>query len=468
MVVKQKTKWECSDCGYQAIKWNGQCPQCKEWNTLKETVVVSEKTFRFEAQASLTCNTPISIKNAATKETARILTEIQEFDRLLGGGIVPGSLSLVGGDPGIGKSTLMLQVANALAKQGLVVLYVCGEESVEQTSMRAKRLGVDQDNLLLLNETNYSLIKKQVDIINPDILIIDSIQIVYKSEITSAPGSVSQVRETASEFMHMAKGKGIAIILIGHVTKSGEIAGPRVLEHLVDTVLYFEGDKQHSFRMVRVVKNRFGATDEIAVFQMLSGGLKQVPNPSSIFLESRSRKIAGSVIIPTLEGTRPILIEAQALVTETAYSAPSRRCTGLDQNRLALLLAVLEKRMTYQLFRCDVFVSVAGGMKIIEPAIDLGLLMAIASSFSDRMIHPETIIIGEVGLGGEIRGVSRIESRLKEAVHMGFKYGVIPKSNLKGALEEFKGKIQLIGVEFVEEAVHALIPTKKNEKAKES
>ncbi|MEI8125727.1 MAG: DNA repair protein RadA, partial [Parachlamydiaceae bacterium] len=341
--------------------------------------------------------------------------------------------------------------------QGLTVLYVCGEESIEQTTMRAKRLGIDSDLLFLLNETNFAYIKAQIEQVKPDAIVVDSIQIVYKSEISSAPGSVSQVREAASEFMHIAKGQGISTFLIGHVTKSGEIAGPRVLEHLVDTVLYFEGEKQHDYRMIRVVKNRFGPTDEIAIFQMQSKGLVEVSNPSQIFLEERMKGVIGSVIIPTIEGSRPILIEAQALVTETVFPTPSRRCTGIDQNRLALLLAVLEKRMRYQLFRCDVFVSIAGGMRVLEPAIDLGVLVAIASSLRNKQIDPETTVVGEVGLGGELRSVPRLESRIKEAIHMGFKQCVLPKRNLKGISDELRQKINLRGVDVVDEAVNILI-----------
>lgn len=456
MVTKQKSVWYCSECGHQQFKWVGQCPQCSQWNTLHEELVLPSSSRRFEAQPIATSK-PLRLKEIATNDTPRIATGIQEFDRLVGGGIVPGSLSLVGGDPGIGKSTLMLQLSQSFAKKGLVVLYVCGEESVEQTSMRAKRLGVDNDNLFLLNETNFTFIKAQIDQINPDVVIVDSIQIVYKSEITSAPGSVSQVRETTTEFMHLAKGRGIAIFLIGHVTKSGEIAGPRVLEHLVDTVLYFEGDKQHQYRLIRVVKNRFGPTDEIAVFHMHARGLIEVPNPSQIFLEERMKDSVGSVIIPTLEGTRPILIEVQALVTDTIFATPSRRSAGLDQNRLALLLAVLEKRMGYQLHRCDVFVSIAGGMRILEPGIDLGVLIAIASSLRNRMIDPETTVVGEVGLGGELRSVARIESRIKEAIHMGFSRCIVPKRNVKGIAEDLQQKIAIYGVEFVDQAVDHLI-----------
>jgi len=456
MVVKQKTVWYCSNCGHKQVKWAGQCTQCSSWNTFAEEVEITGVTRRFEAQ-SVAPSRPVKLKEISQVDTPRIKTFIEEYDRLIGGGQVPGSYTLVGGDPGIGKSTLMLQLAFAFAKQGLIVLYVCGEESVEQTSLRANRLGVDSDNLYLLSETNFTHIKTQVDHINPDILIVDSIQIVYKSEISSAPGSVSQVRDTASEFMHIAKGKGITTFIIGHVTKSGEIAGPRVLEHLVDTVLYFEGDKQHQYRMIRVVKNRFGPTDEIAVFQMMTRGLVEVPNPSQVFLEERRKELIGSVIVPTLEGSRPILIETQALVTDTFFSAPSRRCTGLDQNRLALLLAVLEKRMGYQLHKCDVFVSIAGGMRIMEPGLDLGVLIAVASSMRNRRIDPETLVVGEVGLGGEVRSVMRMESRLKEAVHMGFRRCVMPKRNLKGLSEEIRTKITIVGIDLVEEAVEALI-----------
>lgn len=456
MATKQKSVWYCGECGHKQAKWGGQCPQCEKWNTLHEELEIPSSARRFDAQ-SLTSSKPLRLSEVSLTETPRIRTHMREFDQLIGGGIVPGSLTLVGGDPGIGKSTLMLQLANSLVKQGLVVLYICGEESVDQTTMRAKRLGIDSENLYLLNETNFAGIKSQIEQLDPDVVIVDSIQIIYKSEITSAPGSVSQVREAATEFMYLSKGRGIAIFLIGHVTKAGEIAGPRVLEHLVDTVLYFEGEKQHDYRMIRVVKNRFGPTDEIAVFQMQTKGLVEIDNPSQIFLEERMKGIVGSVIIPAIEGSRPFLIETQALVTETVFPTPSRRCTGLDQNRLALLLAVLEKRMGYQLFRCDVFVSIAGGMRILEPAIDLGVLIAIASSLRNRRIDPETTVVGEVGLGGELRSVSRLESRIKEAIHMGFKRCVIPKRNLKGLSPDLHNKITIRGVEIVDEAVDILI-----------
>lgn len=438
------------------MKWCGQCPACGKWNSLQEEVELATKP-RFEATKATLVNRPMRITEVSLEQRPRYHTSIQEFDRLVGGGIVPGSLTLVGGDPGIGKSTLMMQLASSFAANSHTVLYISGEESIEQTTLRALRLGINEDNLFILSETNFSLIKAQIDAIKPTVLIVDSIQIIYKSEITSAPGSVSQVREVTTEFMHLAKGNNIATFLIGHVTKSGEIAGPKVLEHLVDTVLYFEGDKQHCYRLIRVVKNRFGATDEIAVFQMQGTGLKEVNNPSEIFLEERKKGIIGSVIIPTLEGSRPILIEVQALVTETVFPSPSRRATGLDQNRMALLLAVLEKRLGYPLYKSDIFVSIAGGLKILEPAIDLGVLIATASSLRNRAIDAETVVVGEVGLGGEIRSVPRIESRIKEAIHMGFQRCIIPKRNLKGVSVDLKSKIALKGVDMVEEAVEALI-----------
>ncbi len=452
-MTKQKTVWACSECGHSQPKWSGQCKECNQWNTFHEEQDFSHEKSRFLAQP-LTAAKPQRVDEVVIEENIRVKTGMKEMDRLLGNGIVQGCFTLVGGDPGIGKSTLLLQISHLIAKQGLLVLYVCGEESTAQTSLRARRLGISSENLLLLSETNYSHIKRHIDELSPDFVIIDSIQIIYKSEITSAPGSVTQVRETATELMHLAKGRAISIFLIGHVTKSGEIAGPRVLEHLVDTVLYFEGDLQHNFRLLRVVKNRFGSTDEIAVFQMGEGGLKEVENPSQIFLEERMKGNPGSVIIPTVEGSRPILVEVQALVTNTAYSTPTRRSIGLDSNRLGLLLAVMEKKIGYQLHNKDVFVSVAGGLKIVEPAIDLGVILAVSSSLMNRMIDPETVVLGEVGLGGEIRSVSRIEGRLKEAAHMGFKKALIPKKNLGGLTEI---PLEIIGMERVEDAIHATI-----------
>lgn len=456
MATKSKSVWYCSDCGHKQTKWSGQCPQCSEWNTFHEEVEVTGGKQKFQSQP-VERSRPVRLKDISGKEIPRVQTQVKEFDKLIGGGLVRGALMLVGGDPGIGKSTLLLQLARALSRQGLVVLYVCGEESVEQTSMRAERLGIDTDNLLLLNETSFSHIKAHIDQIKPDAMIIDSIQMIYKDDLASAPGSVSQVREAASEFMHLAKGNNIITFLIGHVTKSGEIAGPRVLEHMVDTVLYFEGDKQQNYRMIRVVKNRFGPTDEIAVFEMQTRGLAEVANPSQIFLEERVGDVIGSCIIPTIEGSRAILVETQALVTKTYYPAPSRRCSGLDQNRLALLLAVLEKRMGYPLHQQDVFVSIAGGIRVTEPGIDLGVLIAVASSLRNCRVDPFTVVIGEVGLGGEVRSVARLESRLKEAVNMGFKRCIIPMRNVKGVSKEIKEAISIKGVNMVDEAVNAII-----------
>ncbi|MBY0530068.1 MAG: DNA repair protein RadA [Rhabdochlamydiaceae bacterium] len=455
-MAKQKVVWSCLECGHRQAKWTGSCTICQKWNTFSEDVEIEDKLKRFDATGKPSAK-PMRIKEVTANEFRRISTRMTEFDRLLGGGIVSGSLTLIGGDPGIGKSTLMLQLAQNLAQQGLIVLYICGEESVEQTSLRANRLKIGDDRLYLLSETLFSNIKLQIDQIKPDILIVDSIQIVYKSELPSSPGSVSQVRELATEFMHLAKGLGIATFLIGHVTKSGEIAGPRVLEHLVDTVLDFEGDRQHGYRLLRSTKNRFGPTDEIALFQMVSHGLAEVSNPSMLFLEERMREIAGSVILPTVEGTRALLIEVQALVAASSFSTSTRKSTGLDSNRLSLLLAVLEKRMGYQLHHCDVFVSIAGGLKIFEPAIDLGVLLAIASSFCNKPIHPETVVIGEVGLGGEVRSVPRIESRIKEAIHMGFQKCVMPKRNLKGLSSDLLKQIGCVGIDLVEDAIHEVI-----------
>ncbi len=445
---KIRTIWYCNECGTKQAKWTGQCAACKNWNTFVEEV--EAPTVRKFASQKTETNRPVRLSEVESQDTKRHQTLMPEFDRLLGGGLVTGSLSLVGGEPGIGKSTLLLQLSNQLAKQGLLVLYVCGEESVEQTAARAKRLGLDSQHLLFLSETCFTSIKTQIDALSPDVVIVDSIQIVYKTELSSAPGSVSQVRETATEFMHIAKGQGITILLVGHVTKSGEIAGPRVLEHLVDTVLYFEGDRQQNFRVMRVVKNRFGATDEIAVFAMTSKGLTEIPNPSELFLEERRGLVAGSVIVPTMEGSRPFLVEIQALVTKTAFPTPSRKSTGLDSNRLSLLLAVIEKRLKYRLYNCDVFVSIAGGLKLAETAGDLGVLLAIASSFCNVHLDPKTIVMGEVGLGGEIRGIPRIDARLKEATRMGFERAIIPKRCAKGLLES---PIKTVPVDLVEEAI---------------
>lgn len=456
MKTTVKSQWACQECGYKQLKWSGSCSSCHQWNTfVEEFLEDAKKKQRYSFKSDLA--KPIKIADVSDLKMPRITTKGKELDRLFGGGIVQGSLTLIGGSPGIGKSTLMLQVSERLSKQGLTVLYICAEESVEQTCLRAKRLGVSSENLFLLNESNFDIIKAQIDQVKPDVVIADSIQILYNPEYPSSPGSVVQVREVTSELMHIAKKKKITTFLVGHVTKSGEIAGPRVLEHLVDTVLDFEGDRHHGFRLLRVNKNRFGSTDEIAIFQMKESGLKEITSPSEIFLSERIQNTPGSVIASAMEGNRSFLVEVQALVTTSAYASPSRKSTGLDQNRLALLLAVVEKRLGYQMHKCDVFVSLTGGLRILEPAIDLAVLLAIASSFSNRVLHPKTAVIGEVGLSGEVRSVSRIETRLKEVIQMGFSKCLIPKRNMQGLSKSLEGKIELIGLELVDEAISELL-----------
>ncbi len=454
MTTKEKTIWECAECGHTQNKWAGSCGRCNQWNSLVQEQQFREKK-RFETKSE-TKSKPVRISEVSTASFERLQSGIGEFDRLMGSGVVKGSLSLIAGNPGIGKSTLMIQVAYQFAKAGNIVLYICGEESVEQTSLRARRLGIDHDNLYLLSETSFRAIQKEIKSIKPTLLIVDSVQIMYKDDLPSAPGSVVQVREITMEFLHLSKGEGITTFLIGHVTKSGEIAGPRVLEHIVDTVLEFEGDRHHGFRLLRGVKNRFGSTDDIAIFQMKENGLEEVENPSQVFLEDRSKETAGSSIGCALEGGRSFLIEVQALVTSSSFSSPSRRSAGLDQNRLALLLAVLEKRIGYRLYNSDVFVSLAGGMRISEPALDLAILAALASSFVNQRIDAHTLILGEVGLGGEVRAVPRIETRLKEGIHLGFKRAIMPKRNLKNLAPKFREQIELIGVEVVDDAIKKL------------
>ncbi len=457
---KVKTIWSCTSCGGQHQKWVGQCSSCHEWNTLQEESEAPPPPSRFTSSLKKESR-PLLIKEIPVESLQRVKTTIPEWDRLLGGGTTPGSLNLVGGDPGIGKSTLLLQLSHSFSSQGLTVLYICGEESAEQTSLRAKRLGIDSPSLYLLSETHFSAIRHHIEKLRPDILIADSIQVLYKSDLPSSPGSISQVREITTELMHLAKGLQMTTFLIGHVTKAGEIAGPRVLEHLVDTVLYFEGDKQHPFRMIRVVKNRFGPTDEVAIFSMTEKGLVEIPNPSLLFLQERQLHQIGSAIIPTLEGSRALLIEIQSLIAETAYATPSRRSAGIDPNRLALLLAVLEKRAGYPLQRCDVFVSVVGGIRITEPATDLGLSLSIASSLHNQPLDPHTLFIGEVGLSGEIRPVTRIETRIKEAIHLGFQQCILPKKGIKNLSPALHKKIALLPVDHLQEALSMALPRKR-------
>lgn len=448
--MKIKSAWFCSECGHKQVKWTGQCPTCQNWNSFQEELLAPPSSAT--KSEKIKSSKPVTLADITTSHYVRHETHSSEFDKALGGGIVPGSLILLGGDPGIGKSTLSLALAAHLAKCGKKVLYVSGEESLEQVALRANRLKIAQDNLLFTNETEISAICRLMEELAPQLIIIDSIQIVHRAELPSSPGSVTQVRECTASLMKSAKDLDIATVLIGHVTKSGEIAGPRILEHLVDTVLYFEGEKQQNLRLIRTIKNRFGPTDEIAVFQMTAKGLEEVAHPSELFIQERSIGASGSVIIPMIEGTRPILIEAQALVTDTFFANPSRRASGLDQTRLQLLLAVCEKRARLQLIKSDVFVSITGGFKVTEPAADLGILLAIASSFKNSVFNKDTLVVGEVGLGGEVRAVSRIEARLKEAIQMGFSHAILPAKNVKAA-ESFATSISLHPVCWVDEAL---------------
>lgn len=452
IMAKKKSKFVCNECGYETAKWMGRCPGCGQWNTMVEEVEVVAKgprgAFKHSEMVSAKATPIISVE---TQEEQRVPTELTEFNRVLGGGIVPGSLILIGGDPGIGKSTLLLQVSALLSNKNHRVLYVSGEESIRQTKLRAERLGVQSPELYIYAETNLEMISETIEQTQSKFVIIDSIQTVHHPEVTSAPGSVSQVRECTGELMRIAKTKNIAIFLVGHVTKEGQIAGPRILEHMVDTVLYFEGERHHNHRILRSQKNRFGSTNEIAIFEMVHGGLKEVLNPSEMFLEERSQGAPGSTIVASMEGTRPILVEIQALVSPSSFNYPKRMATGLDQNRVSLLMAVLEKRMGFMLQAQDAFIKVAGGVKLDEPAIDLAVLVSIVSSFKDLSANPTDCFAGEVGLTGEVRRVTRIEQRVNEAAKLGFKRIFIPTSNIGGW--DFPAGIEVIGVERVDQAL---------------
>ncbi|SDN63744.1 DNA repair protein RadA/Sms [Fictibacillus solisalsi] len=453
-MAKNKSVFMCQECGYESPKWMGKCPGCHQWNTMVEEVIKKDTPTRglSASSSSGTQQKPQSIVSVKSEQEPRINTHTTELNRVLGGGIVPGSLVLVGGDPGIGKSTLLLQTSAKLAEHGQKVLYISGEESVKQTKLRSDRLDIAAEELFVLAETDLDLIEKAVNDINPSVVIIDSIQTVYRPEVTSAPGSVSQVRECTSHFMRIAKTKGIAIFIVGHVTKEGAIAGPRMLEHMVDAVLYFEGERHHTYRILRAVKNRFGSTNEIGVFEMKELGLAEVLNPSEIFLEERSKGVAGSTVVASLEGTRPMLVEIQALVSPTSFGNPRRMATGIDHNRVSLLMAVLEKRVGLLLQNQDAYLNVAGGVRLDEPAVDLSVAVSIASSFRDAPTRPTDVIIGEVGLTGEVRRVSRIDQRIHEAAKLGFERAIIPDKNLGGWTIP-KG-IEVIGVSTVEETLH--------------
>jgi len=453
--MKQTTVYFCQECGNESSKWLGQCPACKQWNTfVEERVTVQGNSGKLSSQATKVASAPVKLSDISTEAEERITTHMEELDRVLGGGIVKGSLVLVGGDPGIGKSTLLLQVCKALAKDNRKVLYVSGEESLKQIKLRAQRIGEFTDSLSLYCETNLDTIETVIQNTKPEVVVIDSIQTMYSEQIGAAPGSVSQVRETTAKLLQLSKGYNITIFIVGHVTKEGTVAGPRVLEHMVDTVLYFEGDRYASYRVLRGVKNRFGSTNEIGVFEMCQDGLKEVKNPSEFMLSGRPEDASGSVVVCSTQGTRPILLEIQALVSHTNFGFPKRQATGTDFNRVNLLMAVLEKRLGMQLGDCDAYVNLAGGMKVQEPAIDLGIVMAIASSFKNRSISKDMTVFGEIGLSGEVRAVGQAEQRVQEAAKLGFKTVVLPQSNLD-AMKESKAVqgIKLIGVNSVRDAI---------------
>ncbi|MBU49215.1 MAG: DNA repair protein RadA [Deltaproteobacteria bacterium] len=456
-MAKVKTMYQCTDCGNREPKWFGRCSRCGAWNTAEEFSQTRGKVQAEKAAArgGLSDKTkPIPITAIDEEDMQREQFGIHELDRVLGGGLVEGSLILLGGDPGIGKSTIALQSAMEYVQQGRKVLYVSGEESLRQTKMRAKRIGAINDDLLLLAEVDIERIKEEATKCKPDFLVVDSIQSVFCPDISSTPGSVSQIRESAARLMHLAKRESISTLLIGHVTKDGMIAGPRVLEHLVDTVLYFEGERGHPYRILRAVKNRFGSTNEIGVFEMKENGLVEVGNPSSLFLDQRPVGAAGSVVSVCLEGSRPLLVEVQALVGSPAYGNPRRTCTGVDPNRVALLVAVLEKSGGMQITASDIFVNVAGGFRLDEPAADLPIMLALASSFRGKALPQKMAIFGEVGLAGEIRGVSQAELRMQEAKKLGFTQIMIPENN-RARLKKSK-KATLLGVSNVDEALSTL------------
>ncbi|MFH0731432.1 MAG: DNA repair protein RadA [Candidatus Omnitrophota bacterium] len=444
-----KTIFICQECGCQSPKWLGRCPDCQKWNSLMEEMAqgaVSESITRRSYSSNMP---PQRLKDVKQNDCIRTKTNINELDRVLGGGIVAGSVILIGGEPGIGKSTLLLEVSNILAKEKRV-LYVSGEESITQTKMRSERLGISSDNLYVINDIEVSSIAEHIESLNPDIVVIDSIQVLYNKDFSQTAGSVTQIKESAGALTALAKYKGFSLFIVGHVTKEGSIAGPKILEHMVDCVIYFESANLTAFRILKSTKNRFGPTNEIGVFHMTQKGLIEVENPSEVFLSARGENISGSTVVSTIEGTRPILVEIQALVTASNFSMSRQRAIGYDLNRLLLLIAVLEKRLGLNLVNHDVFVNVAGGIKIAEPACDLAVTVAIASSFKNKPVDNETIFIGEIGLGGEIRGVGQIELRVNEASRLGFKRCILPKQDMTH-IKAHK-QIKLLGVKNIQEA----------------
>lgn len=453
-MAKSKTVFVCNSCGYESAKWLGKCPACNEWNSFYEEKVISSLNNSLNDSRKIrTKAIPLKLKEVEGIEVARTSTGISELDRVLGGGLVKGSLVLVGGEPGIGKSTLILQLCNQVQGKGKV-LYISGEESAEQVKIRADRLNIKNDEIMFLGETNIENIEEAIFSINPKLVIIDSIQTMYSEEITSAAGTVSQVREITARIMRMCKDNGITTIIIGHVTKDGNIAGPRVLEHMVDTVLYLEGERYFSYRILRSVKNRFGSTNEVGMFEMKNEGMLEITNPSSILISERNDEKSGSIIVASMEGTRPLLVELQALTSPSIFGIPKRTANGIDYNRLAMLMAVMEKKAGLSLGTQDVYLNVVSGIKITEPAIDLGVLLACASSYKNISIPQDVVAIGEVGLTGEVRAVNMIEKRIKEAEKLGFKKIIIPQSNKKLLKDDFK--IDIIGVINVNQAIKEL------------
>ncbi len=460
-MAKAKTVFVCSSCGYESAKWLGKCPTCNEWNTFYEEKVAKATDGSFLGDKKSNAAKPTSLNNVEAKESPRISTGVGELDRVLGGGLVKGSLVLLGGEPGIGKSTLILQICNQIKGEGKV-LYVSGEESAQQIKIRADRLGIQNEDILFLGETDIDIISEEISQIKPKLVIIDSIQTMYSEEISSAAGTVSQVREITARIMKICKQQEITTIIIGHVTKEGNIAGPRVLEHMVDTVLYLEGERYFSYRVLRGVKNRFGSTNEIGMFEMQNEGMIEITNPSSVLISERDDNPSGSVIVATMEGTRPLLIELQALTTASVFGIPRRSANGIDYNRLTMLMAVLEKKASLALGTQDVYLNVVSGIRIIEPAVDLGVILAVASSFKNISIPTDVVVMGEVGLTGEVRAVNMIEKRLKEAEKLGFKKCMIPENNKKLLKDSYK--LDIIGVKNIQDALKVLYTNQKGKK----
>ena len=458
MLKNKKTVYFCQECGYESAKWMGQCPGCKAWNTFVEETVSAKKPASGTTGRTEKRQEPVILRDISLSEDERQTTKIGELDRVLGGGIVPGSLVLVGGDPGIGKSTLLLQVCRNLAERQVSVLYISGEESLRQIKLRANRIGEFSDKLQLLCETNLEVIREVIQRKKPEVVVIDSIQTMFHEDVSSAPGSVSQVRESTNILMQIAKGMGVSIFIVGHVTKEGNVAGPRVLEHMVDTVLYFEGDRHASYRILRAVKNRFGSTNEIGVFEMCGTGLEEVKNPSEFLLNGRPEDASGSVVACSMEGTRPILVEIQALVCQSNVGIPRRTAVGTDFNRVNLLMAVLEKKVGIHLGSSDAYVNIAGGMKMTEPAIDLGICLAVVSSCKDIVIPDNVMVFGEVGLSGEIRAVSMAGQRVQEAKKLGFETVMLPEV-CRSSVGKIEG-IRLIYVSQIRDAIQYIMKNK--------